>query len=287
MKFITAFLFILILSSHPALAGDIEIIQLENRLAQEIMPMIKPMLAPGDAISGQGYQLFIRTSEENLQQIRKLISRLDREPKMLLISVFQGSDDDFSELTIDGAINYRNGRNRLHLGQSGTEGRGAEYSYRTPSGSATARIINTTRRGSQRPVHRLRIIEGTPGYIETGQSIPFFSGTAWQNRRDRVERVLGGVEYKEIHTGFYVLPHLRGNQVTLDVSPYRQTPNKKQGGAYETSGAETRIIGPLGQWLLIGGITQQSRNEQSGIGKTHSTRSSRAQKIWIKAELVP
>jgi hypothetical protein len=244
------------------------------------------MLAQGDAISGQGYQLFIRTSDENLQQIRKVIGRLDSEPKMLLISVFQGSEADLSEFALEGAINYRNGRGQLGSGQSAAVGRGPETSYRTPGGRATARIINTTRRQSQQPVHRLRIIEGRPGYIETGQSIPFFSGTSWLNRRKRVERVLGGVEYRAVHTGFYVLPRLRGNQVTLDVSPYRQEPSMTQGGAYETSGADTRITGPLGQWLLIGGITQQSRNEQGGIGKLHSTQSTANHKIWIKAEAV-
>ena len=37
----------------------LQIIDLKNRPADEIIPVIKPMLKPNDAITGTGYQLFL------------------------------------------------------------------------------------------------------------------------------------------------------------------------------------------------------------------------------------
>ena len=45
----------------------LQIIDLKNRPADEIIPVIRPMLKPNDAITGTGFQLFLRTDAKTLE----------------------------------------------------------------------------------------------------------------------------------------------------------------------------------------------------------------------------
>jgi hypothetical protein len=43
----------------------------------------------------------------------------------------------------------------------------------------------------------------------------------------------------------------------------------------------------LGQWLTLGGVSEQKQRTSSGIASRHSTQSRSDASIWIKAEIVP
>ena len=285
MNILMALLCSISLFSGVALADSIQTIQLAHRPADEIMPVIKPMLGPDDSLTGQGYQLFIRTSDSNFEQIKQMVSSLDRAAKMLLISVFQGNDRELRALGVSGDFQYQDSNANVSLGSTGkAEKRGAEVQYSTPNASAGAHTFSTRGRLSDNPIHQLRISEGSEGYIETGESIPYFSGSYWRGGRHGI--VEGGVDYKDINTGFYVLPRVHGEQATLDVSPYKQSQSRKRGGDIETQSASTRITGKLGQWLAIGGVAGQTRSSSNRIGSYGSTQSRDNASIWIKADLV-
>src|SRR5690606_18702339 len=115
---------------------------------------------------------------------------------------------------------------------------------------------------------------------ETGTAIPYFSGY------DRVTpgTRTGGIDYKDVTTGFYVRPRLRGEQVILSVSPFKQSPDPRRGGDIRIQSARTTISGPLGEWLPIGGTTEQTQQSHSRIDALGSTRSRNDTGIWIKAD---
>jgi hypothetical protein len=46
------------------------------------------------------------------------------------------------------------------------------------------------------------------------------------------------------------------------------------------------LTGRIGEWLLIGGVTEQLKRAQSGTGTSVSTRSRNNESIWIKADLI-
>ncbi|MEA3241992.1 MAG: hypothetical protein U9Q19_00965 [Pseudomonadota bacterium] len=284
MNILMALLCSISLFTGVALADPIQTIQLAHRPADEIMPVIKPMLGPDDSLTGQGYQLFIRTSDSNFEQIKQMVSSLDRAAKMLLISVFQGNDRELRALGVSGDFQYQDSNANVSLGTGESAKRGADVQYSTRNASAGAHTFSTRGRLSDNPIHQLRISEGSEGYIETGESIPYFSGSYWRGGRHGI--VEGGVDYKDINTGFYVLPRVHGEQATLDVSPYKQSQSRKRGGDIETQSASTRITGKLGQWLAIGGVTGQTRSSSNRIGSYGSTQSRDNASIWIKADLV-
>src|SRR5678816_1378164 len=72
----------------PAAAqNSLEIISLRHRTAEQVMPVLKPLVEPGGTLSGQGTQLFVRTSPSNLADLRRALESIDRPAKRLQISV--------------------------------------------------------------------------------------------------------------------------------------------------------------------------------------------------------
>lgn len=276
MKTLVTLLLSLGLLAAAAWADSIETIQLKNRPAEEIIPVIEPMLGANDSVTGQGYQIFIRTSAKNLQQVKQMVSKLDTAAKLLQISVFQGNDRDLRALSMDSNAN-------VSIGSTGNTTRGG---LSTRGGSASSNTFGTRGRLSDNPIHTLRVTEGTQGYIETGESIPYFTASEGRFRGGHRGSIGGDLGYKDVTTGFYVLPRIHGDQVTLDVSPFKQSQSETRGGDIDTQKASTRITGKLGQWLSIGGTTEQVQRASTSSDTSYSTQSKSNESVWIKAELV-
>lgn len=276
-----ALLLILCLGALTARADSIATIELHNRPAEDLIPVIQPMLGPGDSVAGQGFLLFLRAPAATQQQVEQMVRQLDVAAKTLLISVFQGSDRDLRALGVDSHLRLESDNGSAVIGNSERR-HGSDISIGTRNASGGANITSTRGRLQDNPVHQLRVTEGGEGYIETGQSIPYFSGARWV----APGAVVGGIDYKDVTTGFYVLPRIHGNRVTMQVSPFKQSPDRKRGGDINTQRAQTTVTGPLGEWLPIGGVTEQTQQSYSGIGSYGSTRSRNNSSIWIKAEQV-
>ena len=269
----------LVLLASPVQADSITTIQLLNRPAGEIIPIVKPMLGTDDVITGRGFKLFLRSSPETLAQVKDMIDILDTAAKILQISVFQGSGRDLRALSISGNIQIKSGDASGSIGTNSNKSTGS-ISYNTQNASGSLNATSTSGRMENNPLQRLRVTEGTEGYIETGEQIPYFSGASWIG-----SRAAGDIEHRNVTTGFYVLPRIHGDNVSLQVSPFKNSLSKARAGNIDTQQANTTITGRLGEWLLIGGVTEQIKRSQSGIGNYSSTQSSTNDGIWIKADL--
>lgn len=87
--------FLLAFVAVAALAQDsVEVISLRHRTADQVIPVLRPLLAPGGALTGQYNQLIVRTNPENLAQLRQVLESIDQPSRRLMISVrFDGSRD--------------------------------------------------------------------------------------------------------------------------------------------------------------------------------------------------
>src|SRR4249920_184162 len=89
------FLLLLVFVASTALAqGSLEVISLRHRTAEQVIPVLRPMLEPGGALSGQYNQLIVRTSPGNLAQIRAVLDSIDQPARRLTISVRFDSAQD-------------------------------------------------------------------------------------------------------------------------------------------------------------------------------------------------
>ena len=85
--------FALIVFSSAALA-ELEVISLQHRSVEDVLPIVRPLLDEGGVASGMNNQLILRTTPRNLDEIKKLLESIDIAPRRLLISVMQDVDSD-------------------------------------------------------------------------------------------------------------------------------------------------------------------------------------------------
>ena len=280
MKRICMLLALMLLTS-AAQAASITTIQLNNRLAAEIIPIIKPMLGAGEVITGSGYKLFLRASPQSLEQVRDIVDALDTAAKMLQVSVFQGSEQELETRRVSGNLQIDNGNTSVGIGNSNKNNSAGSISYNSGNVSGDIIAATTHQHQSSNPVHQLRVSNGTEGFIQTGKQIPYLTGYR------STEYGYRSTEYKDVTTGFYVLPRIRGDMVTLQISPFKNSLAKAGTGSIDTQSARTTITGRIGEWLPLGGVTEQSKRSQSSIGSSISSKSQKQHSIWIKADLVP
>lgn len=257
-------------STAIAAAGDrLEIIELRNRPAEEVIPLVRPLLQPQDALTGTGYQLIIRATPERIREVRELVDALDQAQKNLLVTVSAGRAEDLRDREIGASGRIENERGSVTLGDTDEEGLHGTLRERSTRNQAT--------RASS-----LRVLEGQSAFIRTGGDVPYIT-TAAIITGNRVI-TSSGVEYRRVETGFYVTPRISGDRVYLHIRPVQQSLQSDQ--TIATQEAETTISGPVGEWITIGGVTEEERYESSGtISRQWETRG-RDDAISVKVEVV-
>jgi len=92
-------LLVLLLVSLGAIAAEkqvLEVIPLGYRQAEDVIPMLRPLLAPGGTLTGMKNQLIVRTTPSNLAELKQVLAIADAAPRRLMISVRQASGMDVS-----------------------------------------------------------------------------------------------------------------------------------------------------------------------------------------------
>jgi type II secretory pathway component GspD/PulD (secretin) len=106
--------------SNLAAASELAIITLKYRSAEQVIPVIRPLIAPGGSVSGMQNQLFLRTTKSNLADLRKVLASLDTLPRPLMIYVRQDAEGAGAQRLGPAHRRRWNAQERPpHLGQSG------------------------------------------------------------------------------------------------------------------------------------------------------------------------
>jgi type II secretory pathway component GspD/PulD (secretin) len=245
------------LMAAGAIAQSLEIIDLKHRSAQELMPALQPLVAPGGSLSGQDYKLFVRTTSQNLADLRRVIAQLDKAPRTLLVSVRNATRQQIEQegASISGTLSTDGGRARMDAN--------AGSSQRTGEGVASVAVL-----------------EGNSAMINNGSSIPIV--TAVVARGGRRPLIGAQTEYRDLVNGFVVTPRVSGDRVVLDIS---QRAESLRNGVIDNQELQTQASARLGEWLSLGGVSESSTSSERGIGsRQYSTRSDN-RSLWIKVEL--
>jgi type II secretory pathway component GspD/PulD (secretin) len=249
---------------------QLEIVPLQHRLSSDVIPILRPLLSEGGTLTGMNNQLIIKTDTENLGEIIRTLQTIDRPIRSLKISVRYDTKNEFRgrEEGIDGS--YRAGDVRVESRNPGSYADdGLIISSQGKDGDVRYRQWSTDSQNDNDSVYFVRTVEGQPAWIRSGESVPVADRTVVHHPYGT--DVYDSVGYQEINSGFYVIPRLNGDRVTLMISPQQQRRNDSY-GRYKSSGAETTISGMLGRWIELGGVDEHYQ-QQSG-GTLYKTRSS-------------
>jgi type II secretory pathway component GspD/PulD (secretin) len=253
-----------------ALAQSLEIIQLRHRTAEEVIPVLQPLLESGGSLSGKDDQLFVRASSANLAQLRSAIAAIDKPPRQLLVSVRRSSRQEMERrgLIASGTLSDRN--SSVSAGESGRR-----------SSGVTVRATDSSSREQVDGVSSVRVVEGGAAFISTGESVPIVTAIAGVDRRG--PWVAGSTEYRDLRRGFIARPRVAGDRIIIDIE--QQDERRGRGGEINSQSVTTQVSATAGEWVQLGGIEESASVEQRGItGRTYSTRGDELS-LWVKVEV--
>ena len=250
----------------------IEVIELKARTLDEVLPVVRP-LAGGDAVvTGMGNNLIIKASPAQLDAIRKLLAEIDRPPKRLLITVSNQGEDIGSASGYAGSADIK-----IDQGQIGINSPGR------PVGDSQARIAlhGSESRRSRTASQQVQALEGRPAYISGGTQVPI---------RERQSYFVNGVPYQsdvtrlqDVSSGFYVVPRLSGEYVSLEILQHDDR-HAGVGGRIDIQRASTTVRARLGEWVDLGGIDTGGAGSRSGLGYATRNQDLTTQQIRVKVE---
>jgi type II secretory pathway component GspD/PulD (secretin) len=258
----------------------LEVITLKYRNAEQVIPMLKPLLAPGGTISGLQNRLIIRTTPGNLAQLRQVLDTVDAAPRRLVISVRQdvAGADTRSEAELSASIGTDNARVNVP-GSGSTEG--GNVTIRRGDDRARARVLDSRSTANDRSVQTLQVMEGGEAWIQVGQSVPVEGGSVTISPPGA--SVTQSTQYRDVGTGFRVKPRVSGNNVTLEISTQRDS----VGGdtrSFDVQRVDTIVTGRLGEWMALGGVAQQDSRSDRGTASRSTRMGTQNRSVYLKVD---
>lgn len=267
----------------PALAQQqVVILPLHHRTVEDVLPVLEPLLEPGGALSGMSGQLIIRASPGNLEDLKKVLSAIDSPPRQLRIRVSQTRETDSRRSQVGLSGNAGIGDNiRIKAPGDGKPG-GPRVTVRNGDSGLTVHGENTRRSGQGGADQFVKVMDGGQAFIRIGRSlaVPFRRVVM---RADGV-RVTESVEYLDIGQGFYALPRLAGENVTVEITPRYDSQGSGGRADVETQYLTTTVTGRLGQWMEIGGSAQRDQRSDAGLTGMSSSGMRDTRSVWLLVE---
>lgn len=265
-----------LLLSILALASNnqLSVIELKHRPADEVIPIVSPLLEPGNTLSGDGFRLFLTTSPENLIRIRDVIAHLDRASRQLAITLVQGENalDTLSRISVSGNVG---------IGDHVTIGAGGRRNQPPNTVAVDAQSSRLTQRSTD--VQRVLVEKGAAAKVYVGLSAPVVLGSPVHGGV-RHREVVG---YREMFTGMQVIPRVSGQRVILEIEIHRDRPSGDLSGQVQTRQIRTRVQGSLNEWIEIGGILTAAQGTNTGLTHGQSDRTAKRLQMFIRVEPAP
>ena len=284
LRAVIALLFSSLISQALAQQGVLEVIDLKYRSAEQIVPMLKPLLAPGGTISALQNRLIVRTTPENLADLRKVLDAVDSVPKRLVISARQevAGTGASSEAEVSGSIGT--GGARVTVPGSRSK-QGGSVEVRKGDDVVRARAQSSQSTASERGVQTVQVLEGNEALIRIGQSVPINNRSVI--RTPQGAQISESVEYHDADTGFRVRPRVNGDRVSVEISSRRDTLADPNSQTFNVQRVDTVVSGRLGEWMEIGGVDQSRVQTQDRTNSRRSDSVSDDRKVFLKVDQLP
>ncbi|MFO7604117.1 MAG: hypothetical protein R6X06_09930 [Gammaproteobacteria bacterium] len=251
-------------NSTPAMAQqtapvmEMVVIPLKHRSAEDAVALLKPFMHPEGAISGTGYTLVIRSTAQNITDLRDILADFDSEIRRLQISVSFDRQFVLQEMQAHAQIESRNDEVSGEVG-----------------------VIETRSRQGAAGVQRVQVLQGQWANIQTGKRFPIA-----QRQTNPDGTVTETISYEQVGSGFQVFPQIAEQTAILRIRPFHSSLSREGGGQIDSQSLETTVSAPLGKWVELGGIIEQL--ESGGDARHYATgpRGQAARGLFLKVEQI-
>ena len=240
----------------------LEVITLGYRQADEVMPTLRPLLAPGGTLTGMNNRLVVKTTPANLAELKQFIAAIDAKPKQLMISVRQARTTAASSdsASISGRVGVGDNAQVRVPRDPGTAN---DPSVTVESGRTRVQgsAINSRSARDDGVTQTVQVMDGSSAFVRVGQSAPVSNTQVIQTPGGT--QITQSTGFVDADTGFYVTPRVNGDRVTLEISTSRDRVRNSNTGAVNIQRVNTVVSGRLGEWIEIGGSTETVERTQS------------------------
>lgn len=267
-------LLLLLLGAGPLLAQQgLEVLSLQHRSVEEVLPVLRPLVEPGGSLSGMNNQLFLRASERNRAEIRKALAAMDVPARRLVIRV--ATDLSQTEQYRGGRVQGSLGNDRVRIGNADTGGsnqvRAQVYDSRSATAGGGTQMVQT--------------VDGGRAYIQVGTSLAVPMRQVVLGPGGAVVSEI--VEYRDVGRGFYAEPRVRGDRVSVDISQQSDAPGRRGDASIQVQRLSTTVSGRLGEWLQLGGTGQDASSRRQGTLSLSTSEVRESRGIWLMVEELP
>jgi type II secretory pathway component GspD/PulD (secretin) len=251
-------------------ATEFKIITLQHRFAEEILPVIRPLVGDNGTASAMQNNLIIRTSPANMAEIEQIISTLDTARQNLKITVSRNKS-----LSASGSSADVSGRKRI--GNVTIESANGRQIIRD---GVALNIENQQSKSNIANTQFIQVIDGEKAFISVGQSIPYTQ--EWVALTQRYVSIQRTTQFVTIDTGFAVRPRTIGNQVELEITPRFSQLNQR--GIIDFETLSTTIHTNRGEWVDLANIMQQKDDISRAIFNWQTNYQASNSQLLIKVE---
>lgn len=241
----------------------LEVIPLQHRTAEQVLPVLQPLVEAGGTLTGMNDRLFLITSPRNRADIERVLAAIDTPATPLTIRVTQDR--------------------QLVDSERGARVRGEIVVGSDRQASGEVRVWDTRSQRDVATTQMVRTVDGGRAFIQVGRSLPL-------PMRDLVVRPDGvavreHIVHRDVASGFHAEPRLRGDRVTVRIS--QQADEVASPGSHPTIDIQTittTVEGALGEWIELGGSDRTSLAQQGGSFSAGRSDQRDNRSIWIKIE---
>jgi type II secretory pathway component GspD/PulD (secretin) len=227
-----------------SLAAEVAIIKVNYRSAAEILPQVQDLLSPeGKAtVDTRTNSLIVVDTKESLTKIQAFVISMDQPAEQVKVR-FRFQEQGVSTNRGVGASGTVSGEHgSVTIGGDRREGVHVR---------AQDRVVS--RRGNTESF--ISVMSGSSAYLWVGKDVPYTE--QWVYYTHHYAHVVGTVNFQRVETGFEVRPIVAGNNVQIEIVPRISSFERGEQVVRFTEAATTLTV-PKGQWVTIGGSSEQS-----------------------------
>ena len=252
-------------------APQLTIVNLHHRPADQLIPILRPLMAAGDYLAGQNSKLLIRTDTKTLNTITKIVAELDQPLTNLRISVIYGDHT----LAATSALNADIVFNHNHI--DGAAPNPDVQSSDNLRADINNRTFNTADRNHNQQT--LQVLEGHEAFFNSQQRRPLVN-----THYSLAHLLVPSVQEQTASTGFSVIARLQNNSASLRIKP--QAERFSADGSLQSQQISTNLTVPLRKWVEIGNNLYTTTDyNRSGLSRTKSRQDQHAS-IKIRVDTV-
>ena len=285
MKLLTGlFLFVLAVSlSVHAGTPEVHVIPLKHRLAEEVVPVLRPLLVPGESVNSMDNRLIVRATPATLALIEKTLSEIDTARRNLRISVRHAGLNERTQDNHGISGRVQTGNTRIVVSNSHRDRGGVSVSGAGTNGALQVRTERHSTRSQANSTQNLTVMDGGRAFLRVGESIPDVQQfLVWAGNRPAL---VTGVQYRDVTTGFEVEPRIVGERILLRVSPRLAFRGDHGVQTVNFEELHTQLTVQAGEWVDLGVIVGNAHELNRRILSSRQHSSSDTSGFLIRVDL--